>query len=107
MDRQQLSEILTDLISSYVEDDEKHIFFQSPASYKLVYPAIIYHFDGFERLNANNSIYKLYKKYNIQLITRDPDSEIIEDLEKLPYCSLNSKPYVVDNLYHYNYTIYC
>lgn len=106
MDRQHLSDVLTELIGNYVQDDKKHVFFQSPASYKLVYPTIIYHFNGFEKLHADNVHYKLYRKYSIQLITRDPDSDLITDLECLPYCSMDRDPYVVDNLYHYNYTIY-
>ena len=106
MDRVQLSQILNELIAPYVDDDKKHVFFQSPSNHKLTYPSIIYSFNGFRKLYANNGTYRLYPTYSIQLIGRDPDSDLIEKLAELPYCSLD-RTFVSDNLHHYNYTIYC
>lgn len=106
MDRSELSNVLHELIKPYIHDCNKHVFFQSPSSHKMTYPSIIYTFNGFNKLHADNGAYKLYRKYNILLITDDPDSELIEEIEKLKMCSLD-RPYVANNLYHYNYTIYC
>lgn len=106
MDRSELSSALNELIKPYVHDCNKHVFFQSPSSHIMTYPSIIYTFNGFEKLHANNRTYKLYKKYSILLITDDPDLELIEEIVQLPMCDLD-RPYVANNLYHYNYTIYC
>lgn len=103
--RAELSSILNEMIAPYVNDKKHHVFFQSPASYLMTYPAIIYTFDGFKKLTANNGTYKLYHKYEIKLITSNPDSELIDQLESLTLCELN-RSYVSDNLYHYSYTLY-
>lgn len=106
MDREQLSQILNDMIAPYIDDDRMHVFFQSPASYRMTYPAIIYRFDGFDPLHANNKKYKLFRKYSILLIASDPELPLIEEIVKLPYCHLD-RTYTADNLYHYSYTISC
>jgi len=106
MDRAQLSEILTDMISLYTTDERKHVFYQSPASYQMTYPSIIYSFQDYHKVYADNGTYMMKRKYQIMLISRDPDIELREELVKLPLCDMD-RTYTADNLYHYIYTIYC
>ena len=49
--------------------------------------------------------YKKSKRYDLTLVTRNPDDPLIDKIESLKYCSLD-RSYVSDNLNHYSYTIY-
>lgn len=83
----------------------KNVYYQPPASVNMKYPAIRYNLRGFDQDKANNSTYILKRSYEGVLIDRNPDSEFVEKLLQMQYCSLG-KPYVVDNLYHFPFTLY-
>ena len=82
-----------------------HVYFQPPENLRLQYPCIIYSLNGHFDRNADNDTYHRRRVYDMLFITRDPDSELIETLADLPYCSMGT-PYTADNLHHYPYTIY-
>lgn len=94
-----MQEVLSTLLGS------KNVYFQPPASVNMKYPAIRYNLRGFDQDKANNITYILQRSYEGVLIDRNPESEFVEKLLQLPYCSLE-KPYVVDNLYHFPFTLY-
>lgn len=83
----------------------RNVYFQPPESVKMQYPAIRYNLGGYDIDKANNGNYRTLPTYEGVLIDRNPDSEFIEKILQLPYCSLG-RPYVVDNLNHYPFTIY-
>ena len=83
-----------------------NVYFQPPETVKMKYPAIVYSLDNIQTRFANNNTYKQKRRYSIIYITKDPDSNFIDDfLTKLSSVSFD-RVYTADNLYHYVYTIY-
>ncbi len=98
--RQQLSEILNGIMGT-----SKRVYFQPPASIKMIYPCIIYKLDDIDAEFANNLPYALTKKYVVQIIAKDPDTELPMKVTQLPMCTMN-RAYTADNLYHYVFDLY-
>lgn len=97
--RKELHQILVDSLGS------KYVYFQPPESIKLTYPCIVYRRTGSYNKHADDDIYRHSKVYEGILITKDPDSDVPDKLEKLRYCSLE-RVYTADNLNHYAFKIY-
>lgn len=83
----------------------RNVYFQPPPTVKMKYPAIVYSLDRIENTHADNLVYKQDKLYMITLIVYDPDSEIIDQISKLPNCKF-VRHFKVDNLNHYNFVLY-
>lgn len=96
--RLDLQKKLEDILGS------RRVYFQPPESIKLSYPAIIYKKNKVDILYANDTNYLRHDSYEISYITQNADDELVDILLFLPYCSLTSN-YVVDNLYHFIFTI--
>ena len=100
MDRRlKLHQILVDILGS------NHVYFQPPASVKLVYPCIIYQYETGDTQFADDQAYIFVRKYQIQVIDSNPDTEIPDKIAQLPRC-LNDRNYTADNLNHYMFNIY-
>lgn len=100
MDRRlKLHQILVDILGS------NHVYFQPPASVKLVYPCIIYQYETGDTQFADDQAYIFVRKYQIQVIDPNPDTEIPDKIAQLPRC-LNDRNYTADNLNHYTFNIY-
>ena len=82
-----------------------NVYFQPSASIKLSYPCIIYKLEKMNVLYADNDPYRLYDKYSVTYITRDPDDKNIHRIAMLRLCSFD-RSYSADNLHHYAYSIY-
>mgnify|MGYP007069846612 CR=1 FL=1 len=82
-----------------------HVYFQPPETVKLIYPCIIYERSKIGALWANNRPYKFNTSYQVTVIDKDPESEIIDKLAELPLCLHNSH-YVADDLNHDVFTLY-
>lgn len=83
-----------------------NIYFQPPSDVQMTYPAIVYERDTAESKYANNFPYKFDKKYQLTLITRNPDEDaIFKALVELPMCA-HERFYVSDNLNHDVFVIY-
>lgn len=99
-DQLELHEELCKLLGS------RNVYFQPPESVKLNYPCIVYSRSGFNNRKANNKVYMSNKRYEIIVIERDPDSNLVDDiLNRFPLCSFD-RPYTSDNLYHNVLTLY-
>lgn len=98
--REQLQEILENLIGP-----DGKVYFQPPPNIIITYPCIVYKRRSAQALHAGNQLYKRVKRYELQIITRDPDSDIPEKVAKLPLCSFD-RFYIADNLNHDVYSIY-
>lgn len=81
-------------------------YFQPPNNLLLKYPALIYGLDGLLDRYAENKIYNRRHAYAMLLILSDPDNSLVDKLDELSYCRMSGRPYTVDNLYHYPFTIY-
>ena len=100
MDRRlELHQILTDILGS------KNVYFQPPASVHLKYPCIIYQYETGDTQFADDLPYIFVRKYQIQVIDPNPDTEIPDKIARLPRC-LNDRNYTADNLNHYTFNIY-
>lgn len=96
---QQLQSELIGLLGS------RNVYYQPPESTKMEYPAIRYSKSDIESDYANNAKYSKRKRYELVVIARKPDNEVIDKLLELPYCSYD-RHYVSDNLHHDTLTLY-
>ena len=87
--------------------NNKNVYFQPPASVRMVSPCIKYSRDpGANKHNANNKLYIKTDQYEVIVIDRDPDSNIPDKiLEHFPMCRMD-RTYTADNLNHFVFTIY-
>ncbi len=99
--RQELQKILERKILK----SSKRVYYQPPESVKIEYPAIVYSLDYIKSQHGDNIPYVNERRYSATIITKDPDTELIDRMLQLPTASFQ-RSFVVDNLYHYNFTIY-
>ena len=83
----------------------RNVYFQPPSSVRMQYPAIVYSRKDIEGRFANDKIYRKLPCYEAILIDKDPDSEFIDKILDLPYCSFD-RHYEADNLNHDVFTIF-
>jgi len=83
----------------------RNVYYQPPESVKIAYPAIIYSRKNISTKHADDVKYLKKPCYEIIVIDRLPDNDVIEKLLELPYCSFD-RHYVSDNLYHDVLTLY-
>lgn len=97
--RLKLHDLLVGILGS------RYVYFQPPESIKMTYPCIVYKYSKDTTSHANNLPYNSNKRYSIQVIDKNPDTEIPDKLGKLPLCS-SERFYTADNLNHYVYNLY-
>lgn len=76
-----------------------HVYYQPPESLKMEYPAIRYSKSRIESRYANDAKYSNFTRYDVIVIDRKPDNEVIQKILELPYSSFD-RHYVSDNLNH-------
>lgn len=100
MDRRlELQEKLESILGS------RNVYFQPPSNTKLSYPCIVYNRDDIDTKYANNTTYNIRVRYSLTLIGRSPESELIKEILKLPYCSYD-RFFTADTLNHDTFTLY-
>ena len=97
--RAELHEILCNVLGS------RNVYFQPPETIKLKYPAIIYSRDNIRNYHADDDVYNQMIVYQLMVIDKNPDSNIVQNISKLPLCQFN-RHYVADNLNHDIFLIY-
>lgn len=97
--RQELQTILEELLGS------RQVYYQPPANVHMKYPAIVYSRYNMWKIAADNIKYLDYVAYNIIVIDKNPDSDIVKRVAKLPHCQYG-RHYAVDNLNHDSFTLY-
>lgn len=97
--RMKLQELFRSIIGS------REVYYQAPENMKMQYPAIVYKRKDLYTRHANNRLYSSMTAYEVVLITEDPDSEFIQRIAELPYCSYD-RHYTADNLNHEVFTLY-
>ena len=81
------------------------VYFQPPENLKIVYPAIVFHLSKIEVDRASDVPYKGAKEYSVTLITKDPEPDVIDEILKIPYSSLDTT-YISDGMNHFVFTVY-
>lgn len=97
--RTELQVILEELLGS------EEVYYQPPANVHMKYPAIVYSRYDLWANHADNQKYLTNVAYNLVVIDRDPDSEIVKKVAKLPFCQYG-RHYTADNLHHDSFTLY-
>lgn len=92
-DRLNLDAIFEELLGS------NEVYFQPPASVKMQYPAIVYRRYNIDNAHADDGVYKQSLEYEVIVIDRDPDSEIVMKVSRLPRCR-HERHYTADGLNH-------
>ena len=82
-----------------------NVYYQPPESLKMKYPAIRYSKSKIESIHADNKKYSKNTRYELIVISEDPDDPVIDKLLDLQYC-LHDRRYVTNNLYHDSFTLY-
>jgi hypothetical protein len=98
--RQKISQKLHELLGT----DEVH--FQPAENVKLKYPCIIYEFDGFYTLPADNSKYMVRPRYTVTHIYLNPDRHLRGEMLSSFLFVQHDRTYKADNLYHDVYAVY-
>lgn len=83
----------------------RNVYFQPPASVKLSYPAIVYKRNDIKNTFADDEVYRQSLAYQVTVIDRNPDSDIVMKISKLKTARWNQH-YTADNLNHDVFTIY-
>lgn len=83
----------------------RNVYFQPPSSIKLEYPAIIYSRKDIDNVYADNSVYKQATFYEITVVDKNPDSEIVKNVSRIPTCRFD-RHFKSDNLNHDVFTLY-
>ena len=84
----------------------KHVYFQPPASVRLVYPCVVYTIGEGDVKRGNESIYQYVNSYILTLIYKHTTIAILDKvLKEVEMCKLNTT-YCSENLNHYVFTVY-
>lgn len=97
--RPNLQTVLEELLGS------RNVYFQPPESVKLKYPAIVYSRKKIDNKHADNTVYQQLFSYELTVIDKDPDSEIVKKVSMLPTCT-HDRYFASDNLNHDVFTLY-
>lgn len=81
------------------------VYFQPPENLKIEYPAVVFHLSKIEIDHASDTPYKGAKEYSVTLITKDPEPDVIDEILKIPYSSLDTT-YISDGMNHFVFTVY-
>lgn len=77
----------------------RNVYYQPPESLKMEYPCIRYSKSAISSKHADNVKYANHTLYEIIVIDRRPDNEVIEAILALPLSSFD-RHYTSDNLNH-------
>lgn len=83
----------------------REVYYQPPETIKMRYPAILYNRKDLHTSHADNCLYSSMTVYELTLIDENPDSEFVERIAELPYCSFD-RHYTANGLNHEVFTIY-
>ena len=92
-------------LQEVLEGLAEHVYFQPPSNVQMQYPCILYERDDTHSDFADNTLYMRMKRYQVTVVDRDPDSEIPDQVEILPYCEFN-RAFVADSLHHSVYNLF-
>lgn len=97
--RLELHAIFTSLL------DPPNVYFQPPETIVMQYPCIVYQRDSAHTAFADGIPYWIVRRYQVTVIDRNPDSDILDKVAALPKCLFNNH-FVANNLNHDVYNLY-
>lgn len=81
------------------------IYFQPPSDIKMAYPAVVYEIDRVVKKRADNKSYLQNRRYQVKLITKNPDDPVFDVLASLVHSEFE-RHYTADGLNHFVFNIY-
>lgn len=103
--REDLHNKLVDVMNRFFQDGKDRVYYQPPATVRMIYPAIVYSLSDLWVSYADNRWYKDTPSYTVTVIDRDPDSSIPCSFKDWPMCSFD-RHFTSDNLHHFVFRIY-
>lgn len=97
--RRELQAVLVDILGS------ENVYFQPPPNVRLAYPCIVYKRDNAVTEYADNGTYRHKKRYEVVVISRDPDDETPDKVVNLPLCRFD-RFFTTDGLNHDVFNLY-
>lgn len=82
-----------------------NVYFDPPESIRMVYPCIIYNRYRINVVHADNAPYKHDTRYQVTVVDRNPDSEIVDRVKQIPKV-FYERFYSVDDLNHDVFTLF-
>lgn len=82
-----------------------NVYYDPPPKVLMEYDAIKYSRSKIDKVYANDDVFKQRNRYEVIVITEDSESDVIDKVSLLPYCS-HDRHYVADNLHHNVFTLY-
>lgn len=83
----------------------KNVYYDPPENLKMRYPAIRYSKSKISTRHADDKIYNKMVRYELIVISEEPDSDIINKILEFPYSSFD-RHYISNNLHHDVLTLY-
>ena len=84
----------------------KKVYYQPPASIRMVFPCIVYSPGRPSIMHADNKSYLARDMYTVTVIDKNPDSKIPGYLvDEFKYCQMD-RSFVSDGLHHTVFTLY-
>ena len=80
-------------------DGDGHLYFQPPESVRMKYPAIVYQRNRIHNRFADNKVYAQSDEYQVTVIDKNPDSELVRQVSLLSNCQ-HVRHFTADNLNH-------
>ena len=97
--RTELQDILENVLGS------QEVYFQSPGSTLMKYPAIVYSREVPDTKFADNIPYSWLQQYQVTVMDSDPDSDIPSRVGRLPMCK-QTRVFESNRLYHTVFSLY-
>lgn len=82
----------------------RNVYFQPPENIRMEYPAIKYSLQDNRNTHADNRVYFQSRLYDITVIDRNPDSEIMKRISQMRGARFD-RSYTSDNLNHWVFTL--
>lgn len=92
-------------LQALLESLTPHVYFQPPPNTLMQYPCITYSRDGASVDRADNELYRHAKRYQVTVVDRDPDTDIADKVEELPYSTFQ-RFFALEDLNHYVFSVY-
>ncbi len=80
-------------------------YFQPPSNISMGYPCIVYELDRIVKKRADNGVYLKTRRYQVKLITKNPDDPMVDALASLVHSEFE-RHYTIDALNHFVFSVY-
>ena len=84
----------------------RNVYFQPPESLKIQFPCYIYKYERPDSLRADDMHYRLYDRYQLTYVTKDPTDPLINETMMNFQLCMQDTSFTKDNLNHYIFSIY-